>query len=179
MIGHTIIVGQTLSGKTTLAKKLAALYRSRGVAVCVLDPNKDPDWNPETKGAHADGFYMDDDPVRFMQYIRDPDQCLQAAIFIDEGGDMLNKYDTEFNWITTRSRHHGHVAHLCTQRAQQLSVTIRSQCSILYCFNISIPDAKIYAVDFNAPELLNAPKLPQGQFLRVERFKPTVHKRLW
>lgn len=174
---HTIIVGQTLSGKTTLAKQLAQHYQRHGIAAVVLDPNHDPGWALERASAPCRMF---DDPAAFMAYVKNPDQCLQCALFIDESGDMLDKYDTDNNWVTTRSRHHGHVVHLITQRAQQVSATMRSQCSVLYCFNINPSDAKIYAIDFNCPEVASeAPLLPQGHFLKVGRFKPLVRGRLW
>lgn len=161
---HSITVGQTLSGKSILNKKLAAHYKRNGIGVLVLDVMLDPGWNAD---------FITDDPEKYMALVRDPRKCLQCALFIDEAGDALDRYLKTFNWLTTQSRHHGHRCHLITQRAQQVSPTVRSQCSILYAFNIGAKDAKIYGDDFNAPLVANkAPMLPQGQCIKIQRFKP-------
>ncbi len=178
-MAHTIIIGQTESGKSTLGKKLAAHYKTHKIARVVLDPMRDPGWHPESAGKNAEGFVMFDDPGEFLAYIKNPDQCIGCAIFIDEGGSMLNKYDKEFEWVTTQSRQHGHAAHIMTQRAQQISMTTRSQCSILYTFNINPDDAKIYAREFNEPVVQEAAGLQQGHFIRVQRFKPLQRGKLW
>lgn len=161
-MGHAIIIGQTESGKSTLAKQLAGWYRRHGIGVLVLDPMKDPGWQAD---------WMTDNPDEFLRTVRDPDQCLQCALFIDESGESINKFDKEFNWITCRSRHHGHVAHLISQRAQDINASTRAQATTLYIFNVNADDAKQYARDFNAPAALEAPHLPQGTCIKIERFK--------
>jgi len=162
-MGHCIIIGQTESGKTTLAKSLAGWYKRHGVGIVVLDPMLDPGWNAD---------WITDNPDKFLAFVRDPDQCLQCALFIDESSESINKYDKEFNWITCRSRHHGHVAHLISQRAQDINPSTRAQATTLYIFNVNPVDAKQYALDFNAPAALDAPNLPQGTCIKIERFKP-------
>lgn len=169
-MGHVITIGQTESGKTILNKKLAAAYKRAGIGVIVLDPMLDPGWNAD---------FITDNPEKFLQFVRDPRCCLQCALFVDETGTSLDKFDVSSNWLTTQSRHHGHVCHLITQRAQQVSVTIRNQCSTLYCFNVNFKDAKLYAEDFNAKEVLEAPNLPQGHCWKIERFKPPKKLRMW
>ncbi len=167
---HTIIVGETESGKSVCAKKIAASYKAHGIGVVVLDPYKDPAWNAD---------FITKDPAEFMALVRDPDQCLQCAIFVDEAGRMLGRYDEEFNWLTCESRHLGHVAHLISQRAQHISPNVRTQCATLYCFRLAPKDAKQYAEDFNCLELLKASELPQGHCIRVQRFQPTQYLRMW
>lgn len=172
---HSIIIGQTLSGKSLLAKRLSNWFLAEGVGVVVLDPMTDPGWN-ETA---SDKFASFTDPIKFLSFIRDPDQCLQCALFIDEAGMSLDKFADEFTWITCQGRHHGHRAHLIAQRAEMISKTIRSQCSTLYVFNVNPDDAKTYARDFNNPTILEAPNLPQGHYIKIERFKPAKRGRLW
>lgn len=167
---HAVILGQTLSGKTTYAMKWAAYYRSHGVGVVVLDKYKNPEWCAD---------WITSDPAEFMEFIKNPDKCLGCALFADEAGDSISRYDAESNWCTTQSRHFGHRFHLITQRAQMVSTTVRSQCSICVCFNVGPKDAKIYAEEFNNPLLLQAPELAQGEYIRVERFKPAIRARLW
>ena len=167
---HVLTVGQTKSGKTLCNQALARNYKKHGIGVVVLDRMADPNWAADWMTGNTD---------EFIEFIRNPDKCLQCAIFVDDSGGSLNKYVCDFDWLTTESRHHGHIAHLITQRAQQVSLNIRSQCSKLNCFNINPKDAKIYAEDFNEPILLNASKLPKGHFYCVERFQETRLLRMW
>ena len=44
---HNLILGMTMSGKTTLAKRLAAHYTQNGINVVVLDPMYDPEWEAD------------------------------------------------------------------------------------------------------------------------------------
>ncbi len=172
---HSIIIGQTLSGKTALAKRLSNWYLARGIGTIVLDPMSDPGWNDNASPLHV-AFT---DPQEFLAFVKDPDACLQCALFIDEAGMSLDKYAQEFQWITCQARHHGHRSHIIAQRAEMIGKTLRSQCSTLYAFNVNPDDSKQYARDFNCPAILEAPNLPQGHYLKVERFKPVVRGRLW
>lgn len=164
-LGHAIIVGQTMSGKTTLAKRMASAFRQRGVGVVVLDPLRD-EWDCDVLFRYSQTF---------LSYARDPRMCARCALFIDESSMSLGLFDSENSWITCQSRHHGHVAHLISQRAQQISTTIRSQCSRLYCFSVSGYDAKLYARDFNCEMIeQEAPSLRQGEYIYVSRFEKPV-----
>ena len=163
-MGHCIIIGQTESGKSTLATKLAEWYHRHGVGVAVLDPMKDPRWPAD---------YITDDADAFLAFVRDPEQCLQCALFVDESGESIDKFNKDFNWLTCRSRHHGHICHLITHRAQDINPSTRAQATTLYIFNVNSEDAKQYARDFNCPMIaVEAPYLPQGTCIKVERFKP-------
>jgi len=170
-IDHHIFIGQTKAGKTTAATRLAHWYDAHGVKSLVLDRMMDERW---PSSAH-----IVRDADEFLAIAQNPDKCLQCALFIDDAGGSVNKHLDCFNWVTTESRHFGHVAHLCTQRAVQIAPTVRSQCGVLYVFNVNQKDAKSYAEDFNCAEILKAPSLPKGHCLRVERFKPVRYLRLW
>ena len=172
---HSITIGQTLSGKTLLNKNLCNWYLSKGIGAVVLDPMNDPDWN----AAGNPNFYKTADPGEFLRFVKNPDRCLQCALFVDEAGMALDKFADEFSWLTCQSRHHGHRAHIIAQRAQMVSVSIRSQCSTLYAFSINPKDAKTYAEDFNEAAILEAVNLPQGHYLKIERFCPVKRGRLW
>ena len=169
-MGHAITIGQTLSGKTLWNKRLAAWYKSQGVGVVVLDPMRDPEWN-------ADRAFTD--PDAFLAFVKNPDECLQCALFIDEAGMSLDRYNLDYQWLTCQSRHHGHVTHIIAQRAQQVSATVRSQCDTLFCFNVNPADAKIYSLDFNCELLKEAPSLPRGHFIKCCRFGEPTRHRLW
>lgn len=168
--GHCITIGQTESGKTILNKKLAAWYKSHGIKIVVLDPMRDPEWK-------ADAIF--DDCEKFMDYVKDPDKCLQAALFIDEAGSNVGRYMQTAEWLTTQSRHHGHVCHLITQRAEMVNKTMRSQCRTLFAFNVCLDDCRNYAKDFNCKRILDAENFPQGQCLQVTRFEQPKMWKMW
>lgn len=169
-MGHVITIGQTESGKTICNKRLAAWYKRNGIGVIVLDIMRDPEWQSD---------FITDDPDEFIAFAKDPRKCLQCALFVDEAGASIDRYAETFSWLTTQSRHHGHICHLITQRAQQVSPTIRNQCSTLYIFNVNPRDAKIYAEDFNDVAALDAPTLPQGHCIKIQRFQKPQRLRMW
>jgi hypothetical protein len=153
-------MGQTGSGKTTLATSLARSYHAREVESIVLDPFKDPRWSTP---------YVFDDPVEFSRFAR---RARHAALFVDESGDLIGQHERALFWLATRARHYGHVSHFITQRAAQLSPTVRAQVSRLALFSVPRHDAELLAREWTHPEILQAPELRQGEFLWVERFKP-------
>ncbi|HKI68326.1 MAG TPA: type IV secretory system conjugative DNA transfer family protein [Verrucomicrobiae bacterium] len=157
---HVLIVGMTESGKTTLAKRICRSFRSKGIKTIVLDPLHDPGWEADLQTA---------DQYEFMETARLSRQC---ALFIDESGEMIGRYNDAMFWLATRARHYGHKSHFITQRAAQLSKTVRDQCSSLFLFCVSMDDAKVMANEFNRPELREANTLLRFQCFFVSRFGP-------
>jgi len=157
-VPHSLIFGMTESGKTSLAKQMAAEYRAAGISVLVLDPLSDPDWSAD---------YITSDPVDFSRTFWDSQRC---AVFIDEAGDAVGRYDEVMARTATRGRHWGHNCHYITQRGMQLAVTVRDQCSHLFLFTTALNDSKTHANEWNQPELVNASTLAQGQYYHCTRF---------
>ena len=157
-MAHSLILGMTESGKTTLAKKLVDRYQARGIGVIVLDPLHDPGWRASVQ------FH---DSEQFLQCFWQSRGC---AVFIDEAGDAIGQYDKVMIRTATRGRHWGHACHYLTQRGAMLSRTVRDQCSNLFLFNTALEDCKIHAREWNQPELLQASKLPKGQYFHTTRF---------
>ncbi len=168
--GHWLIVGQTKSGKSLLAKRLSVLYREMGITSVVLDPQRSTDW--------AEGTVQFHKSPEFFAYIMDPRKCQQCAIFTDDMGLSVDKYNQHFQNITTVSRHHGHTAHLLCQRAVQIDVTTRDQCENLALFNVSKVDAKEHAQGFNDDALRAAYLLPRLCYLMKTRFRPVERLRV-
>lgn len=158
---HVLIVGMTMSGKTTLAKGLAKDYATRGVDVLVLDPLNDPGW-PQTRGG-----LITRDKRGFLHYTKQKQQC---ALFIDESGQEVGKYAKDMGWFATQSRHWGHRCHFITQRVQQIDPTVRGQCSSLFLFRVSKKDSEILAEEYAQDELKQAHTLEQGEFYFYNRF---------
>ncbi len=147
----------TESGKTTLAKQLAQTYKRNNVGVIVLDP-LNTQWECD---------FQTTDPDEFLNVYWNSRQCMA---FIDESGDAVGKFDTAMIRTATRGRHWGHSNHYITQRGAMLARTVRDQCSHLFLFNTALEDCKVHSKEWNKTELLDAAKLPQGQYFHTTRF---------
>lgn len=155
---HVLILGTTLCGKTTLAKKLAKKYKQNGFGIIVLDPICDPGW---------DATYITDDVDDFLGVFWDSRRC---AVFVDEAGENVGQHDKEMVKTATRGRHYGHAVHYIAQGGKQISKTVRDQCGRLFLFTTGIVDAKTHAVEWNNSELINAKTLTQGGYYVSTRF---------
>ena len=157
----------TLSGKTTLAKQLAAQYRAAGLQVGVLDPLGDPEWQCDFRTDNAD---------EFLRMFWASQRC---AWFIDEAGESVGQFDTVMMRTATRGRHLGHRVHYISQRGTQIARTVRDQCSHLFLFTTSLDDSKVHANEWNKPELRNAHTLSQGHYFYCSRFSPLQRGQLF
>lgn len=157
-MAHVLILGMTESGKTTLALRLAARYKQAGCGILVLDPIGDPRW-------HAD--FITSDPEEFLRVFWNSQRCMA---FIDESGDAVGRYDRAMIKTATRGRHWGHSCHYITQRAVDISRTVRDQCTQLFLFASSINDGKVHAQEWNKPELQNCHTLKRGEYYSAPRF---------
>lgn len=155
---HVLIAGITESGKTTLAKRLVKRYNSNGIATLVLDPLNDPQWG---------ATFQTSDKELFLRNVKQSRSC---ALFIDESGEMIGRYNEEMFFLATRARHLGHNTHFITQRVVQLNKTVRDQCVDLFLFMVSKTDAKILADEFNKPELQQANMLNQFECFYCRRY---------
>jgi hypothetical protein len=176
-MAHTMIVGQTESGKTIAAKRLACDQIKQGFSVLILDPIRDPEWY-EIAGCQpneiGENGFVTDDPWRYDYMVWHSQRCF---LIIDEAGDHAGHQDKQFFPWATRSRHLGHSAVFIAQRAQMIAPTIRNQCRFLLMFNQSMTDADILSKEFNQLELKNG-ALPQFEYYYACRFKPVVKGRV-
>lgn len=157
---HTLIIGQTMSGKTTLAVKISEIItKTQDRPKLVLDPNLDPRWNAD---------FITDDAEKFRQIVKENTGC---ELIIDEGGETIGRYSKEMMFLGTRARHWGHRSTFICQRATQIDRNIRDQCSNIFAFSISVNDAKIFAEDFVDKKFLECPTLGVGQCISKTRFK--------
>ncbi len=150
---HVLILGITETGKTTLAFKLAREYRSKGIKIFVLDPDKRQEWQAD---------FITDDPEFFLETCK---LNQRAALFVDEGGVTIGRYAGSSQWLATNARKWGHKAHFIAQRAQQIDPNVRNQCTSIFLFKQSVDDAKILSKDFVAPQLIDACNLKKGEYL--------------
>jgi len=156
---HSLIVGISDSGKSTAAHMLAADYLRHKVGVLVLDPHQQK-W-PCTR--------MFTDPLLFLAAAKASRRC---ALFIEEAGECIGrgKHAREMQWITTGARKWGHSTYLIAQRAQQIELTIRAQCTRGYIFRQSEDDAKALCGTFADKRLMEATQLQEYEFLYVKTF---------
>ena len=165
---HSLIVGMTESGKTTLAKRLLSISRqAHGSKVILLDPMNDPEYEADFRTTN---------PEEFLNMVWASESC---DVVIDEAGDMVGRYDTTMQQVATKSRHFGHNAFFICQRGAQISNTVRAQCRHLFLFCSAKDDCKVLANEFNQPELLNANSLPQGHYYHASRFGQLKRGQLW
>ena len=158
---HALILGQTLSGKSTLAKRLAAGYRQQGVGVIVHDPVNDPEWDCDFRSSD------------FGEVLRVYKESRRCAVFFDEAGDTCSDYAHQITRTATRGRHLGHRNHYIAQRGTLILRTIRDQCSTLFLFSSGLEDCKIHAAEWNAPEIkIDGPDLRVGEYFYKQRMKP-------
>lgn len=165
---HALILGQTESGKTTLAKQLARKFCDRGISVLVLDPLRDPAWSAS---------YVTADPGEFFDLYWQNESC---AVFIDESGELCSSKNYAQSMVdsATRGRHYGHKNFYIAQRGTLIRRTIRDQCRDLFLFNSGLEDCKIHSAEWNAPNIRhNGPFLKKGEFLHKPRMGDlTAHK---
>lgn len=161
---HVAIVGPTMCGKTTLAKEVARQYRTAGRGVLVLDPFADT-WPANWQTTNLDAF---------LAKARASRGC---ALFGDEAGQVIAR-GPKAEWLFTGSRHWGHRFHVLAQSGVQMTPLMRSQCSRIYLFRVSLNVAKMWAEDFADDRLLEAVSLSQYEFLLCDRFGGCVRSRL-
>lgn len=157
---HSLIVGQTESGKTLLGKLICKRLKESGHKTAVLDPIYDPDWTVDFRCNDAD---------ELAKYLR---SNRSVYVFVDESGGIFNEgNDNTHSWLATRSRHYGHSVHFLAQRTIQIPKTMRDQCSRLFLFTSSVDDGKLLAAEWNKPVLASCNTLPRFRFYHASRYE--------
>jgi energy-coupling factor transporter ATP-binding protein EcfA2 len=164
--GHILICGQTKSGKTTLARMLAAAHLRLARTVIVHDRMWD-DWGQGNPRAFV--------TMRDEVFLRWCWQARSAAIFLDEASELCSndRRGEQFHWLATRGRHYGFVCHFIAQGALGVSHKIRGNCTEIYAFRLKRSEAmKLYRETGEEWALATA-DLPRGSFYHSAPFEPT------
>ncbi len=167
---HEMILGITMSGKTFLAKQKAKALLKLGFPVIVFDPLGDPYW--------ACSFKTDDKDT-FMRVVRASRRCI---CIVDECSQSITNYaDADMLWTAQRSRHLGHKFIYISQRAvKSVDRNVRDMCTVLYCFLVSLADAKELKETWSDDRLLLAAQLPKYHFLyknnNIGDFRPAEQR---
>lgn len=162
---HQLICGCTESGKTTLGKLIAKGLKNAGKNVIVLDPLKDTEWECN---------FITHDGDEFLSHIYNPAN-IGAYLFIDEGSHSVGKYNKPIDWLFTTGRHVGYSCTIISQRTQQISLNVTSQCTRLFLFACIQRDADLFADEYRAEELRACGQMGKFEFFIVSRFD-TVRK---
>lgn len=159
---HTMIIGVTACGKTTLAKRMSGMFQAQEIPVGVLDPISDPGWNTP---------YLYSSPADFMALFNN---STGMALFVDEAAEVAGQYDDELLITATRGRHRGHKMHYLTQRYGTINATIRAQCTTLIIFRVTEHEAKAMIKQVGYSEAISkAPRLNRGEFIKITPFNET------
>ena len=140
---HSLILGMTESGKTSLAKQIIQAAKKRGINTIVLDPLCDPSF---------DADFQTSDPLEFMYVWKNSRSCF---CFIDESG-TVGKFSDTIRECATKGRHWGHSFFFLAQKATQVEPLVRDMCSQLFLFRSGSQSRKILAEEYDAPQLIDS-----------------------
>lgn len=156
---HVLILGITFSGKSNLAKRLAANMVAKGEQVIIYDPVKTINW--------PDSAIKFSDPETFLKQI---DFYQNAHVFLDEAKTLFD-YDMEkATNLLSQKRHNGMLMYVIAQRANMIPPNARNMCVHVYSFKQNGTNCKILAEEYNE-SFLEVRTLPENVFIYSNGFK--------
>lgn len=156
------IFGISLSGKTTLAKKISsAYYEKHKMPSLVLDPFLD-NW-----GSHSSVVDMSNEE-KFWETIWKTQNCL---VIVDEASTTL-KRDRELIPVFTSLRHKGHKLLVIGHHGSDLLPVMREQLDTLYLFRQNIKSAKAWSEKFADERVMESINLDKYEYLYCRNFLP-------
>lgn len=161
-MSHSLIIGVTESGKTTLARSLARNLAKRKQNVIVYDPVR----TPTAGGDWPKSAVIFDDEREFWKYLN-RDDVGHSHIFVDEAGDLFNMAKPENFWLLTRGRHYGFFVYCMCQRPKMIAPSVRFQCATCYMFRLAHSDASEISKDFGHEWPIDNAPLDTGDFLTL------------
>lgn len=162
---HTLILGMTETGKTTLAKSMVNAYRAQGTRCGVLDP-MGTEWGADFQTTDIEEF----------KYIYLNNSSM--ALFIDEAG-LQGKYNDIMITTACSGRHRGHNMHYIAQSLTMLHPHLRGNCRYLAIFQIKKGDCKVLHDEYPYDSIREAWKLPQGHYYWLSRFGGVQKRRIF
>lgn len=160
---HSLIIGMSESGKTTLAKQIAQEFYENGTDYIVYDPIT------PYQSAWPGAAFVTDDIDELYAIAKHPDSR-NLLIIIDESSVGIGRNPQDKQWFATQARHWGHTVLFLAQREVQVSVTVRDQCTWIYIFRIAKKDAEKFADEFGHPVLKEAHQLGKLEFFKLSRY---------
>lgn len=128
---HTLIVGQSFSGKSNLAKNFAHKLAAQGHEIVVFDPMQSTGW-PE-------GSKLYSKPASFVEAFWKHKNCY---VFIDEARVLFEAEKNEAERMAFQGRHGGRLLFFIGQRAMSMiPPNARDQCGKVFAFKQSKKDS--------------------------------------
>jgi hypothetical protein len=156
---HSLILGQSKSGKSVFCKQLAAVFKRCGVGVGVFDPLSygksgwDADFVTNNRREFLKRFFNTSGMVWIVDEARTGLQARDQVIF-------------------TQGRHWGHSVIMIGQRCTMLNKTMREQCGLVVAFLQGKEDAADLAADFGDEALKDTAGAARLHGLRSVRSYP-------
>ena len=166
MAAHIVIVGLSETGKSSLAKQLAARVKAGGQhGVLVCDPMQSRDWVCDFQTA---------DLNEFAAVYQDSRLCYA---FVDECF-MLNSVEEKniLQRMNAMGRHYGNRNIMIGQRFTAMPKTARELASRKLIFRQSPEDAKEIYRSYSHELVKDLPNLQQGEYLDLTTFNCTLRK---
>jgi hypothetical protein len=183
---HTLIVGMTESGKSTLARYFARRALAAGHPVIVRDPTLHTEtagggWcDPDSAAQLAfDGKLkiFGDGDAELDRFYRACETTPGAHVFFDEAGDVLTVGNVEDQWILRRGRHAPYLlsVYLISQRPKMIAPNARTQCAALYLFKMNTSDRREILADFGSDDVADPPQ-EAGNFVMLRAAASEVRR---
>jgi molybdopterin-guanine dinucleotide biosynthesis protein len=161
------IFGPKLSGKTTLARSISREYwRVHHIRTLVLDPNQDMDFGPQALNTP--------DEEKFWGMVWKSRDCL---IVVEEAAATIRR-ERDLVPVFTRIRHQHHKLLVVGHSGTDLLPVMRQQVDVIYLFRQNEESALIWSKTFCDVRLIEATKLGQYEFIRLEMFGEPQKMRL-
>lgn len=161
---HTLILGRTESGKTTLAKAIVQQTERMGVTAIVLDPLA-THWGEQSKLVRS----IDD-------LIKEAVNSQRKLLVVDESTMSLDKFDSSQQWLTKTSRHAGHSALIIAHSITDIAPGLRSQCTQVFILGCTRPDAQFLANVYDDDNIMKCTKLETFHFGRIYKNRVSFGK---
>lgn len=152
---HVLIVGNSYSGKTKLAQRLAA----DKTPLIIYDPNRSAYWPTNArKFANPDQFF------------RAVESAQSHYVFIDEAKTLWDMDSDRADKLVFAGRHRGLLIFLIAQRTRMIPPNARNQCSKVFAFRQQRDDALTLAAEYHQ-EMEETMYLPPVHFIATDGFR--------
>lgn len=155
---HRLIVGNSTTGKSNLAKRFAHDAHARGQNVIVYDPLASRDW--------PDSATKFQSPEQFLSHV---EKAQSAHVFVDEAKTLWDTDHKRADALLYRRRHQGLLVYVIAQRTRMVPPNARNQCSVIYAFRQQKIDADILRDEYHE-SLTDAMRLKAGHFIASDGF---------
>ena len=123
----------------------------------MLDPIGD-DW--------GDNALIVDSVESMIDFAKQPENAGKILV-IDESSISFDHYDRTQHWVAKIARHNNHSSIFIGQNMADVPRGVRTQCTQVFIFAASRPDARLLADEYDDDLILSATKLPNLHFIRI------------